>query len=99
MPGWESAAFGDARLEPELRHGLLDLRREARRVEPDEAPQVADRAMVDESVGWDPDDPHLDPSQRRIREPRLLEGLEDRRPEAARRHALLKGHDEPLATR
>src|SRR4051794_40033824 len=95
----ESAASGDARLEPELRDGLLDLRGEARRVEPDQPTQVADGAMVDEPIGRDPEDAHADVAERRIRAPRLLERLKDGRPEAACRHALLEGDDEPLAAR
>src|SRR5947209_17023878 len=68
----ESAASGDARLEPELRDGLLDLRGEARRVEPDQPTQVADGAMVDEPVRRDPEDPHADVAERRVRAPRPL---------------------------
>ena len=46
-------------------------------VEPEDAPQVRDRAVVDERVAGDADDPDRHRAQGRVGQARLLDGLED----------------------
>ena len=70
---------------------------EPRRVEPEHAPQVRHRPVVDEPVARDADDPHGDVAVGRVGQARLLEQLEDAAAEAAGDDALLERHDQALA--
>ena len=77
--------------------GLADLGLDARRVDPDQAAQVGDRAVLDEVIGGDSDDLEDHLAEGRVDGPRLLEQLQDAAAEAARDHALFEGDDEALA--
>ena len=80
--------------ESELGQRLADLRGEAVGVEAEHASQVRDGAVVDEPLARDAEDPDRDVAERRVRQARLLDRLEDAGPEPAGHDALLERHDE-----
>ena len=79
--------------------GLANLLLEPRHVQPDESAKIGDRAVIDEPVGRDAEDPDRRVAQRRIGQARVLDRLEDGAAEPAGGDALLERHHEPLAAR
>ncbi len=73
------------RTRAQERQRLADLPEDPRRVEAGERAKVAHRSVVDEPVAGDSNDPQGDVAIGGVGEPRLLEDLEDRRPEATDR--------------
>src|SRR6516225_569076 len=68
---------------------LADLGGQPGDVEPEHATQVRDRAVIDEPVRRDADDPHRRLAEGWIGKPSLLDQLEDATPEPTHHHALL----------
>ena len=90
--------LGTALRQPECLDRLADLGRQARSVEPEDAPQVGDGSVVDELVARDADDPDRGLAERRISGASLLDELQDPAPEATDRDAFLERDDQLLAT-